>query len=649
MQNTIAMVSRERRITLVRDPKIGFGFVAGSEKPVVVRFICEGGPSSGFLEPGDQITYINDENVRQAPRDHVINLIKSANESVNLRVSQTVNKTADLKSSLMTPSKRTKLKNRPCHVRFTTDCNDPTIYPLVNILKVHFENGQTKSFSYDTTTTVQDVLESMKEKLRVVNINPFALIEEFEQAIGKKSSYILDPQQTLRQVRSAEKSKKKKYILRVVFFPSNPISLLQEDPGIFEYLYRQCYNDVIQDKFAPEIQPEVAFKLGALQMYIQFHSDFKKKQKLALKSLEKDINVELLLPKNMAESMKKKEIWKLLSFFMNNLLDQMIIEKEIIPSSDTAKVEYLKIVQELPSYGTRCYSARNKENVFFIVMIHPKFGICKVNEGTRHPETLALDIEECSFQDFLLVVTGYYRLLKNIDLHQCSTKACTDSALISSPKLTNMVRKQNQEFDIQQKASLQLPMDGRRLELTHQGSIQRLTSPKTMVVNYRPMRSELEANARGINKSEHSGAPKSVVCEKCSGPDQEEERRRAEGKPIQTNSQPIPDSSYESSRGSIASSHYADNLPPTAQVGQDNQLNDHISNGMDDSSSEAKKLQSYEDFNKFITDMIIPPPPSTDINYISQTCMADDQKFIIPSPPCVPRSEEMKMGLERMK
>ena len=33
---------KPRDIELIRDPQKGFGFVAGSEKPVVVRFVTEG-------------------------------------------------------------------------------------------------------------------------------------------------------------------------------------------------------------------------------------------------------------------------------------------------------------------------------------------------------------------------------------------------------------------------------------------------------------------------------------------------------------------------------------------------------------------------------------------------------------------------------
>lgn len=34
-----------RLVVLNRSPTMGFGFVAGSERPVIVRFVTEGGPS----------------------------------------------------------------------------------------------------------------------------------------------------------------------------------------------------------------------------------------------------------------------------------------------------------------------------------------------------------------------------------------------------------------------------------------------------------------------------------------------------------------------------------------------------------------------------------------------------------------------------
>lgn len=52
------------------------------------RFVTEGGPSVDKLQPGDQILVINGEDVKKAPRDHVIQLVRSCKETVRLTVCQ---------------------------------------------------------------------------------------------------------------------------------------------------------------------------------------------------------------------------------------------------------------------------------------------------------------------------------------------------------------------------------------------------------------------------------------------------------------------------------------------------------------------------------------------------------------------------------
>ena len=42
-----------REVLLERHPELGFGFVAGSERPVVVRYVTEGGPSVNHLLAGN--------------------------------------------------------------------------------------------------------------------------------------------------------------------------------------------------------------------------------------------------------------------------------------------------------------------------------------------------------------------------------------------------------------------------------------------------------------------------------------------------------------------------------------------------------------------------------------------------------------------
>ncbi|GCC27838.1 hypothetical protein chiPu_0006264 [Chiloscyllium punctatum] len=65
-----------RQVKIKRDPVYGFGFIAGGEKPVIVRAVSPGGPSEGRLIPGDQILAINDEGVSSVPRERVIDLVR---------------------------------------------------------------------------------------------------------------------------------------------------------------------------------------------------------------------------------------------------------------------------------------------------------------------------------------------------------------------------------------------------------------------------------------------------------------------------------------------------------------------------------------------------------------------------------------------
>ncbi len=191
---------------LSRHPELGFGFVAGSERPVIVRcvyiyyvnnfgvkyllwlhflcccirFVTEGGPSVDKLLPGDQIWRINGEDVKNAPRDHVIQLVRSCKETVHLAVCQppldNVMNTflwlrqhptagekhltlvfslvsfmlvlfiqSTRKSALLSAAKKAKLKNNPSRVRFAEGVViNGTTLPLVCFLR-------TAMFTYSMT------------------------------------------------------------------------------------------------------------------------------------------------------------------------------------------------------------------------------------------------------------------------------------------------------------------------------------------------------------------------------------------------------------------------------------------------------------------------------------------------------------------
>ena len=69
---------------------------------------------------------------------------------------------------------------------------------MPNVLKVFLENGQTKSFKYDGSTTVRDVIDSLQAKLGLKGgARHFALVVEHIKSLRRNKLTILDPKERL--------------------------------------------------------------------------------------------------------------------------------------------------------------------------------------------------------------------------------------------------------------------------------------------------------------------------------------------------------------------------------------------------------------------------------------------------------------------
>uniref|UniRef100_H3A2W7 PDZ domain-containing protein n=1 Tax=Latimeria chalumnae TaxID=7897 RepID=H3A2W7_LATCH len=115
-----------RKVEMRRDPVLGFGFVAGSEKPVVVRSVTPGGPSEGKLIPGDQIIMINDEHVSTAPRERVIDLVRNMPSYIYICCATTHNPEIP-KSQVCLIIKISIFKAGPLHMREFSESSTPGI------------------------------------------------------------------------------------------------------------------------------------------------------------------------------------------------------------------------------------------------------------------------------------------------------------------------------------------------------------------------------------------------------------------------------------------------------------------------------------------------------------------------------------------
>ncbi|XP_069495831.1 FERM and PDZ domain-containing protein 4 isoform X2 [Ambystoma mexicanum] len=385
IENSTLNPPTQRKVEMRRDPVLGFGFVAGSEKPVVVRSVTPGGPSEGKLVPGDQIVMINDESVSNAPRERVIDLVRSCKESILLTVVQPY---PSPKSAFISAAKKARLKSNPVKVRFSEEViingqisetiKDNSLLFMPNVLKVYLENGQTKSFRFDSSTSIKDVILTLQEKLSIKCIEHFSLmLEQRLEGAGTKL-LLLHEQEMLTQVTQRPGSHKMRCLFRISFVPKDPVDLLRRDPVAFEYLYVQSCNDVVQERFGPELKYDIALRLAALQMYIAMVTT-KQTQKISLKYIEKEWGLETFLPSAVLQSMKEKNIKKALSHLVK--ANQNLVPPGKKLSALQAKAHYLKFLSDLRLYGGRVFKAtlvQGDKHSDVTLLVGPRYGISHV-------------------------------------------------------------------------------------------------------------------------------------------------------------------------------------------------------------------------------------------------------------------------------
>ncbi|XP_026126876.1 FERM and PDZ domain-containing protein 4-like isoform X3 [Carassius auratus] len=374
-----------RKVEMRRDPVLGFGFVAGSEKPVVVRSVTPGGPSEGKLIPGDEIVMINEEAVSSAPRERVIDLVRSCKESIILTVVQPY---SSPKSAFISAAKKAKLKSNPVKVRFAEEViingqvpetvKDNSLLFMPNVLKVYLENGQTKSFKFDCNTSIKDVILTLQEKLSIKSIEHFSLMLEHKTEGSATKLMLLHEQEMLMQVTQRPGSHKMKCFFRLSFLPKDPVDLLRRDAVAFDYLYVQSCKDVVQERFGSELKYDTALRLAALQMYILTLST-KQTQKVSLKYIEKEWGLAQFLPPAVLSSMKEKNIKKALTHILKT--NQNLVPPGKKLTALQAKVHYLKYLSDLRLYGGQVFKStlvQGEKHTEVILLVGPRYGISHV-------------------------------------------------------------------------------------------------------------------------------------------------------------------------------------------------------------------------------------------------------------------------------
>ncbi|KAM9327117.1 FERM and PDZ domain-containing protein 3 [Gastrophryne carolinensis] len=440
-----------RQVTISRQPGTGFGFVAGSVEPVVVRSVIAGGPSENKLLSGDQILAINDEDVSKATREKFIELVRNANDSITLTVLQPHQSP---KSAFISAAKKAKLRSKPGRVRFSelVTVGDPEAdmlkmkdsLPLLlipNVLKVFLENGQIKSFTFDGRTTVKDVMVTLQDRISLRHRDHFSLVLQYSAADQSQKFLLLQDKQPLAHVVHRTHYQGMKCLFRVCFFPKDPADILHSDPAAFEYLYIQSRNDLIRERLGSELKPEVLLGLCALHIYISVSSSHPG-QKISLRGVEKEWGLEPFLPPSLLQSYKEKSLRKALAQHLKVHQNQLSASKASIIQ---AKLRYLRILNELPTFAGVLFNtvAVDEKTPAATFLVGPRHGISHVidlktnlttvlfefsqvtkvqlfreSQGVARVETTVTDTKSLVLlmdwpeaTSFACLVAGYYRLL----------------------------------------------------------------------------------------------------------------------------------------------------------------------------------------------------------------------------------------------
>uniref|UniRef100_A0A8C2B746 FERM and PDZ domain containing 3 n=1 Tax=Cyprinus carpio TaxID=7962 RepID=A0A8C2B746_CYPCA len=440
--------SLTRQVCIQRHPSHGFGFIAGSERPVVVRSVSADGPSNGKLYPGDQILAINQELVSDAPREKVIDLVRRCKDSIVLTVLQPQQSP---KSAFISAAKKARLRTNPPKVRFSeqvsisdpdsTMLKDDSLLLIPNVLKVFLENGQIKSFTFDSRTTVRDVISSLQDRLSLRYIEHFALVLESGGLAQNQRLHLLQENQPLSHVVHRTYFQGMKCLFRICFFPKDPADLLRRDPAAFEYLYIQSRNDVIKERFGMDWKSDVTLRLAALHIYITV-SIARPNQKISLKHVEKEWGLEPFLPLTLLPTVKEKNVCKTLSQLLKTYQHPPPAGNKVSPLQ--GKLQYMRVLNDLPPFGGFLFHTvgLDEKQSATTLLVGPRHGISHVidlknnlttvlaefsrvakvqlfreHHGVARVEVVILDakplvllMEWPDATNFACLISGYYKL-----------------------------------------------------------------------------------------------------------------------------------------------------------------------------------------------------------------------------------------------
>ncbi|XP_062242960.1 FERM and PDZ domain-containing protein 1 [Platichthys flesus] len=427
-------------IQIPRDPTLNsHGLTLSPQAPILVQEVTPGGPADGRLIPGDQLVKINNVAVDDLTPEQTAEIIRECQDMLTMTVLRTM---LGPKSSFITPEKRAKLRSNPVKVHFAEEvevnghCQGNSLFFLPNVLKVYLENGQTKAFKFEPSTTVKDIVMTLKEKLSLSRIELFSLVLEQQHSISKL--LLLHDEERIQQVVQKKQAHDYRCLFRICFLPKNFQTLLQEDPTAFEYLYLQGVNDVLQERFAVEMRCNTALRLAALHIQERLAS-CGQSSKTNLKIITKTWGIENFVSSTLLRNMREKDLRKAIGYHMKKSQSQHDTKQKGV-AVDHARINYLEELAELKSFGGKSFSAtmmlQDRESMVTL-LVGARYGVSQVVNhklsilSTLTEFTCITRIELLPESDKVSLVKIYLQDIKPITLLLESVAAKEMSCLIA--------------------------------------------------------------------------------------------------------------------------------------------------------------------------------------------------------------------------
>ncbi|XP_066506172.1 FERM and PDZ domain-containing protein 1 [Hoplias malabaricus] len=368
-------------VEVIRDAVLdSHGFTLSTQLPLLVRDVTPGGPADGRLLPGDQVLKVNNKAIDDFSSEYVEQMIRDCQDSVTMTVLRNM---LNPKSSFMSAEKRARLRRNPVKVRFAEEVvvnghtQGNSLLFLPNVLKVYLENGQTKAFKFDKTTSVKDIVLTLKEKLSIRSIEHFSLVLEQQYSITKL--LLLHEDELIQKVVQKKDSHDYRCLFRVCFIPRDPVDLLHDDPVAFEYLFHQSVGDVLQERFAVEMKCNTALRLAVLHMHERMAS-CGQTTRTSVKSIMKEFGLESFISPTLLRNMREKDLRKALTSHMKKIQSLLEPRQKVI-SVPQARLAYLTQMAELISYSGRTYNAtmllQDRESLVSL-LVGARYGISQI-------------------------------------------------------------------------------------------------------------------------------------------------------------------------------------------------------------------------------------------------------------------------------